>query len=113
MLVRPALPAESRSYPRIPRLQPSGVCQDNGDHWSHLECVGIRIPLEEFICEYSVRGNDYTEELFQGASQYQNDFDSFNEVADTYRHYFNGCAPDLRLPYGELTTDTPDGNFVS
>ena len=91
----------------------NGYFYDNGDHWSHLECVGVRIPLEEFISEYAARGNDYTEELFQDASQYQKDFDSFNEVADTYRHYFNGCAPDLRLPYRELTTDTPDGNFVS
>lgn len=91
----------------------NGYIWNDCDDWRHTECVGILMPLSEFIAGYSAKGQDFTDELFEGAKQYQTDFDSFEQACDTFRNYFDGSRPDARIPYSKLTLDFPEGDFVA
>lgn len=97
------------------------VTEDNPDgiYWANMEACGIEIPLQEYLDEEY--NND---DLYEEASQYQGDYDEGGMVA-TMNHYYNDIvfsvdypaknegAPDAFLDFGELTMDTPDGDYVT
>lgn len=104
---------ESSDYDYITEDNPDGL------YWANMEACGIEIPLQEYLDE---RYNN--DDLYEEASQYQGDYDEGGMVA-TMNHYYNDIvfsvdypaknegAPDAFLDFGELTMDTPDGDYVT
>ena len=107
---------------------PDFMTEDNpdGDYWANMEARYLEIPLDEFIREYEAlgeNGNDYVNELYEQARQYQDDY-SPEEILDIINHYYGWGEvvdgeyhrvsegnPDAFLYYSEVTMDTPDGNY--
>ena len=85
---------------------------DNGSGtWRGLEPCGIIVPLKEFIDGVATE-DDYTDRLICEAKQYEGDYTG-DGIVDYINHYFNGKPADYRLPYEEITMDTPCGNYVA
>lgn len=85
--------------------------EDNGDGaWRGLEPCGIIVPLKEFI-EGVATEDGYTDRLICEAKQYEGDYTD-EGIVDYINHYFNGKPADYRLGYGEITEETPCGNYV-
>ena len=89
-----------------------GYFYSDGEDWTDVECSGLRLPLKEFVENYA-KDEEYPEHLFEACKQYQSDYYGFDHAAQVYRNYFGGYAPDAKIPYGSLTEDTPEGNYIS
>ena len=91
----------------------------DGIYWANMECCGLELPLEEFLSDDCDIDNLYCE-----ATQYQGDY-SEKDIVDVINHYYqrivfsvdypskNDGNPDAYLDFGELTMDTPDGDYVT
>lgn len=81
--------------------------------WVHTEATWFVVPLKKFIEEYANRGVEYTDTCYEMVKQYQTDLQSEKEALDLTRKYFNGHSADGLLPFGEISMDTPDGNYIN
>ena len=99
-----------------------GYTYQTDDYWANMEACGIVVPLDDFIKEYKERGGDYTDELYEGSKQYQGDYTDA-EIVEVINHYYRDIVfparednpegmPDMWLGYGELTMDTPYGQYI-
>lgn len=82
-----------------------------GDDWRLTEGTGIIIPLDEFIANFTEQGEEYTDELWRETNQYDGAM-SAAELVTTINGFFNGYPADAFLQYGDITPDTPDGNYI-
>lgn len=83
----------------------------NGIYWANTECIWLIVELDDFVDTYRERGGEFIDELFQDAKQGQRDLTPA-EMVDAINNYY-GIAPDAILDYGEITMDTPDGNYMT
>jgi len=90
----------------------NGSLWKSDDEWRHSEYVFLIVPLDEFIACYAERGNEYVDELFEGAKT------SIQELTETdalkmMSRYFNNWYPDGMLDYSQIRLDTPVGNYAT
>ncbi len=86
--------------------------EDNGEgEWRDVEYTGFIEPLEDFIRHYA-EDDSYVDNTAGDLNQYIGDCTD-EEVVDIINHYFCGHPADYRLPYSEITADTPCGNYVA
>lgn len=79
--------------------------------WRLEEPCFIIVPIADFI--KGVRElEDYLDSLLVNAKQYAEDMED-DDVIECINEYFNGKPADYRLPYSEITKDTPCGNYVT
>ena len=85
---------------------------DNGQGaWRLVEPCFVIVPLKEFINGVATE-EDYTDRLLCEAKQYEEDYTD-DGIVECINEYFNGKPADYRLPYGEITEDTPCGNYCA
>ena len=85
-------------------------CDNGSGTWRLVEPCFVIVPVAEFI--EGVKGSeDYVDGLISEAKQYIEDLDE-QGVVECINEYFNGQPADYRLGYGEITEDTPCGNYV-
>lgn len=82
----------------------------HGDDWKGSEVCGLTEPLEEFI-QHVNENKDYVNETYSEHKQYEEDY-SEEEIVNYINSYFNGKPASYRLPFSEITLDTPCGNYV-
>ena len=80
-------------------------------YWADEMTKRLDIPLSEFVEEYRKRGQEYVDELFEVAPQYQTDY-SAEAMVDHINKYFDGKPADAFLPFGQLDFLTPCGNYI-
>ena len=83
----------------------------NGIYWANLEVCWFIFPLAEFIAMYKERGSEWVDECYEERNQYQGDLTA-DQMVNTINHYFDGHTADAYLDFGELTEETPCGNYV-
>lgn len=89
------------------------ITEDNPDgvYWASVECCWFIFPLAEFIA--NLKGNeDFVDDTYCELKQYQDDLTE-KEMTDTINHYFDGHGADAYLSFGELTMDTPCGDYIN
>ena len=89
-------------------VYPSDTDEGEG-YWRNVEFSFCIIPLAEFIKNLE-EDDDYIDTIESGVKQYIGDCTD-NEVIDIINNYFNGKPADYTLRYGEITMDTPCGNY--
>lgn len=83
---------------------------DEGDgSWRNVEFTFCIIPLKEFI-ENLEENEDYIDKIESEIKQYIGDCTE-EEVVEYINNYFDGKPADCTLTYGEITEDTPCGNY--
>ena len=83
---------------------------DEGDgSWRNVEYTFCIIPLKEFIKNLA-EDEDYINNIEGEIKQYIGDCTE-EEVVEYINNYFNGKPADYTLTYGEITEDTPCGNY--
>lgn len=88
----------------------NGTLWKSDDEWRHSEYVFLIIPLEEFIAEYAKNGSEYVDSLYSEAKTGISEFTKA-QAEKCIQNYFNGCHPEGRLDWADITMDTPDGNY--
>lgn len=92
-----------------------GYCyegEDDGEgEWRNVEYTGFIEPLQEFI-EHLKEDEDYVDNTAADLNQYIGDHTD-EGMADIINHYFCGHTANRRLSYGEITEDTPCGDYVA
>ena len=85
--------------------------EDNGDGpWRNVEFTGFIEPLQDFV-ENLKQDMDYVYDHASELTQYISDLTD-EWMANVINHYFNGHTANRRLAYGEITMDTPCGDYV-
>lgn len=87
-----------------------GTLWKSDDEWRHSEYIFLIVPLDEFIEKYSSEGKEFIDSLMSDAKTGINELTQ-RQAEDTICGYFNGKHPEGRLQYGDITMDTPDGNY--
>ena len=82
---------------------------DGKGYWRNVEFSFCIIPLAEFIKNLE-EDDDYIDTIESEVKQYIGDCTD-DEVVDIINNYFNGKPADYTLRYGEITMDTPCGNY--
>jgi hypothetical protein len=83
---------------------------DEGEgYWRNVEFTFCIIPLEEFIKNLQEDEN-YISNIESEVKQYIGDHTD-EEVVEIINNYFDGNPADYTLHYGEITEDTPCGNY--
>ena len=82
---------------------------DGEGYWRNVEFSFCIIPLDEFIKKLE-EDDDYIDTIESEVKQYIGDCTD-DEVVDIINNYFNGKPADYILYYGEITMDTPCGNY--
>lgn len=83
---------------------------DDGDgYWRNVEFSFCIIPLDEFIKNLK-EDDDYINYIESEIKQYIGDCTD-DEVVGIINNYFSGKPADYTLRYGEITMDTPCGNY--
>ena len=86
---------------------------DNGNRtWRAVEPCGVIVPIAEFI--EGVKSDEdggYAYDLMCEAKQYQGDYTE-EGIVEYINHFFDGHTANRRLSYGEITMDTPCGDYV-
>ena len=88
----------------------SGYTYKGDDHWECTDVCWFIEPLAEFI-QHVKENENYVDEQMSEYKQYIKDCTA-EELTDIINHYFNGERADYYLPFGEITLDTPCGNYV-
>ena len=79
--------------------------------WRNVEFSFCIVPLDEFIKNYAEdEDGEYINNLESEVKQYIGDHTD-EEVVEIINNYFNGNPADYTLSYGEITMDTPCGNY--
>lgn len=96
------------------RIHVLGYCYNGEDdgkgEWRNVEYTGFIEPLQEFI-EHLKEDEDYVDNTAADLNQYIGDHTD-EEMTYIINHYFCGQSANLRLSYGEITEDTPCGDYV-
>jgi hypothetical protein len=88
--------------------------KENPTIFAFVDMICDRIPIEEFVENIKPeKSADYVNNLYEGARQYQTDFDSEEELLQYINTYFNGECADYRLEYKDITIDTPCGFYAA
>lgn len=83
----------------------------NGIYWANVEVCWFIFTLDEFIDRF--RNEDmFVDSVYEGLTQYQDDLTT-EEMTNTINEYFNGYGADGYLSFGDLTEDTPCGNYIN
>lgn len=80
---------------------------DGEDEWRISEGTGMLVELKDFK-----GGQEYVDELWEQTKQYE-DAMSGERMVETINKYFNGRPADALLSYGNITTNAPDGNYIT
>lgn len=96
---------ESSNYDYKSEKNPDGI------YWANLEVSWFIFPLAEFIANLKENEN-FVDDTYCELNQYQGDLTE-EEMIDTINHYFDGHGADAYLSFGELTMDTPCGNYIN
>ena len=102
------------------------VTADNPDgvYWANMEACGILLPLSKFLKEFKARsenGIEYVNQLYEQCKQYQGDYTS-ERIVEVINHYYRDIVfpalrsegnPEAYLDFGEITEDTPCGQYLS
>ena len=103
------------------------VTEDNPDgvYWANMEACGIIVPVKEFVQNFqNDKEFEYVDTLYQEAKQYQGDYDEVS-IVRVINHYYSEIVfslngkprgegnPDAYLDYGEVTEDTPYGQYLT
>ena len=101
-----------------------GYTYKSDDYWANMEACGLLIPLSEFVRDFSAdtEGN-YVDSLYEQCKQYQGDYTE-KEIVEVINHYYSRIVfsaarrdgegmPDAYLDFGELTEDTPEGEYLT
>lgn len=83
----------------------------NGIYWAHLQVCWFVYSLKEFIAKFKERGGEWVDENYCDLNQYQSD-NTAEEMTNAINHYFDGKPADAYLDFGEITEETPCGNYV-
>lgn len=96
----------------------------NGRYWANMEACGTELLLSEFLDGYNAdEDGEYVDTIYQEAKQYQGDYDD-EGIVHIINHYYSEIVfaldgqprgegnPDAWLSYGELTMDTPCGEYI-
>jgi hypothetical protein len=78
--------------------------------WRNVEFSFCIVPLDEFIKNYA-EDEDYINNLESEVKQYIGDHTD-GEIVEIINNYFNGSPADCMLEYGEITMNTPCGNYA-
>ena len=76
--------------------------------WKLTEFTFCLVPVREFIENYAERGMDYVNELEQDVKQYEQRGLSLESALNIYINYADHM---LKLDYGQITENTPEGNY--
>lgn len=83
---------------------------DEGEgYWRNVEFTFCIIPLDEFIKNLQ-EDEDYINNIESEIKQYIGD-QTDEEVVEIINNYFDGKPAAYTLHYGEITEDTPCGNY--
>lgn len=99
------------------------ITEDNPDgiYWANMECCWFIEPLTEFIAHLN-ENESYVDETYCELKQYQGDYTE-EKIVEVINHYFrdivfsvgypakNEGLPDAYLDWGEITMDTPCGDY--
>lgn len=94
----------------VKRIHIFGYCYKADDHWANMECNHFTDTVKEFVANIKADAN-YVDNTYQILNQYQGDH-SPQEMADIINRYFDGKPADRYLAYGDITEDTPCGDYV-
>lgn len=82
---------------------------DSYDRWVSIELSGAFMPLDKFV-EFARRDRlDVLSDMAEVSTQYYH-YLSEEEGEEEQAVYFNG-SPGIRLPFREVTIDTPCGDY--
>ena len=87
----------------------SGCDDGDGLSWRNVEFTFCIIPLKEFIKNLE-EDDGYIDTIESEIKQYIGDCTE-EEIVEYINNYFNGKPADYTLTYGEITEDTPCGNY--
>lgn len=79
--------------------------------WRLIEGTWIIVKLKNFIMCFAEHKEDFTNEMWEETNQYESEMRG-EELVDAVNNYFAGRGADKFLQYGEITIDTPDGNYI-
>ena len=72
------------------------------------------IPIEEFVENTKPeKSADYVSLLYEESKQYEEHYDSEEEILHDINTFFNGECADYRLEYKDITIDTPCGFYAA
>lgn len=83
----------------------------NGIYWAHLQVCWFVYSLKEFIAKFKEKGGDFVDDNYCNLNQYQSD-NTAEQMTNAINHYFDGKPADAYLDFGEITEETPCGNYV-
>lgn len=89
----------------------SGNIYPCDDEWRYTEYIFLIVPLNEFI-KGMKESEDYLDNLFCDSKQGIKDITE-EEAVDYLNHYFDGHSANGTLTYGDITEDTPIGNYIT
>jgi hypothetical protein len=79
--------------------------------WRNVEFSFCIVPLDEFIKNYAEdEDGEYINNIEGEIKQYIGDHTD-EEIVEIINSYFDGNPADYTLTYGEITEDTPCGNY--
>ena len=83
---------------------------DEGEgYWRNVEFTFCIIPLDEFIKNYN-EDDGYIDHIESEIKQYMGDHTD-EEIVKMINNYFNGHPAEYDLHFGEITMDTPCGDY--
>lgn len=94
----------------VKRIHIFGYCYKADDHWANMECNHFTDTVKEFVANIKADA-DYVDNTYQVLNQYQGDH-SAQEMADIINRYFDGKPAGRYLAYGDITEETPCGDYV-
>ena len=89
------------------------VSKDNpdGTFWWDVEVCGFWEPVEEFV-RHIKEDPCYVDNFSEECKQYSDDITK-EEMAERINRYFDGKGADSYLAFGEITAETPYGDYVN
>ena len=88
-----------------------GYSYESDDYWANMECCWFIFPVSEFVANLKENEN-FVDDTYCDLNQYQGDLTA-DEMTDTINHYFNGHGADAYLDFGEVSEDTPCGDYIT
>lgn len=84
---------------------------DGDADWRKTDYTFCIVPLPEFIRRYAEQGGEYIDLLAMETKQYEDDITS-GEALSCFNNYYESMDPVEELSYGDITVDTPYGDYV-
>ena len=90
-----------------------GYLYHNGELWSLVEAVWLRMPLKDFVKAYKAEGIAFVDRQYEVVKQYQTETFDSAEALRTTKTFFEGRHADKILPFNCVTEETPIGHFIN